>query len=352
MIDVSPADKFAAKARQAPRKFSILQECGLTNKNQRLLDVGCQRGALVGLLRGKGYAVTGVELDGDSFNFGVENNTLDPQRDYNMGVEALPSSLNGTFDIVSIFLFAIPWNIRDQVFKRIAQLLKPTGLLIIGTEAHFYVGPDDSLSLEPPLKKYFSHTRKYWLPSDNEDPQKYLMVCQGPGEKLTLRDDQIRRPGYSLIKGNLRQIEQEQATGLKRHVSSYQEYSSIRPPKYKVIIPYTVCRQSHDKRDQDHDPSSSGSLVTSVLGGASVDSQKDAMAGSCFMVNGERHNANHWRSRLYHRFSTIIPKTIRRGMANYHFNNVPLSLFFPESNTSVKPNDVNYSNTSTPSLKS
>lgn len=136
-------------------------------------------------MKNAGANVISVEPDKVACNYAIENEILSKDDVYNCSIQEMPKELDEKFDLITIFLFLIPRSDHETVFKRVSELLKPEGKLVIGTELQDYIKypkyDKDDFSLRPVLEKYFDNLKLNLSPTSIDDnPNKYVFICSDP----------------------------------------------------------------------------------------------------------------------------------------------------------------------------
>lgn len=118
-----------------------------------ILDVGCGNGEKSAKMTSKGANVYGVEPDADMLKAAVDNGRLSSGRAYASKLQDMPQELLGSFDVVTVWSFCIPYSEREVFFKRLSECIKPEGKVVISVvDEQFLRG---SASIMPLLKESF-----------------------------------------------------------------------------------------------------------------------------------------------------------------------------------------------------
>lgn len=104
-------------------------------------------------MKNMGAIVTVCEPDQSSL---VEARKLNLENYYESTAQSLPSSLNGQFDLATMFLWNIHLTQYDQVARRLTKLIKPDGKVIIGMHDDDYCNDRHPLGVKPLMEKYFN----------------------------------------------------------------------------------------------------------------------------------------------------------------------------------------------------
>jgi SAM-dependent methyltransferase len=128
--------------------LAVLDRYLKPGKSNRILDVGCGTGTMLGYLSRYGHA-QGIDADEQAVRFCLERGVRDVQQ---VTASILPFE-DGTFDLVTIL--DVLEHIDDDAgtLRELHRVLRPGGLLLVSVPAYrFLWGPQDEIS---------NHKRRY-----------------------------------------------------------------------------------------------------------------------------------------------------------------------------------------------
>lgn len=135
-------DIYEIKKQIASENARALREFNITLKGKKVLDIGFGLEYNSDIMRRLGAEVYGVEPDKEAFDFAISQQLIDGRNAFNSTLQDMPQDLFGTFDLATIFLYAIPFSERQDVMQLLAKSIKPTGTTIIGLYDNLYINGD------------------------------------------------------------------------------------------------------------------------------------------------------------------------------------------------------------------
>lgn len=131
--------------------------------HQNILDIGCGTGTLTFFLAQKGHKITGIDISQNAIDLCKKNAKEIGLNNIRFSQAEFPniSLVKNTFDMI-IFTEVIE-HIKDDnlAIRRIADLLKPGGILILSTPS--VSAPLHKLGLTKNFDKRVGHLRRYSL---------------------------------------------------------------------------------------------------------------------------------------------------------------------------------------------
>ena len=162
--------------------------------NKRILDIGTRNGlnCYSLLFLGK-KEVIGIDIDDSEF-FNLEKyiNQMNPNKEkneysrqkfdyYKNNIKLIKVNLldfvdDNKFDIITCFLWNMPFNEYDKIMLKIKSLLNTNGMLYIGIHDYDYKNTKNQLSVINLLNKYFDKVRII----DDKDPFQWIIEATEP----------------------------------------------------------------------------------------------------------------------------------------------------------------------------
>ena len=126
--------------------------------NKSCLDIGTRNGAnCVNLVKVGALSVLGIDIDSSRFNEMWVNKKITLLKQ-----DLLTMDSFNTFDVITCFLWNMPYLQYTNVMNKIKELLNPDGLVYIGIADEDYkcdpAGPH-SVNIVELLKQHFNNTR-------------------------------------------------------------------------------------------------------------------------------------------------------------------------------------------------
>ena len=121
-------------------EFLKLQSVDLFGK--KVLDVGFGLGYNSNAMRNLGAIVYGVEPDKEAFDYAVSNGLIDQDKAFNCKLQNIPDNLIGAFDVVTVFLYCIPFLEREEFASILAKMVKQDGIVVIGIADDIFITGD------------------------------------------------------------------------------------------------------------------------------------------------------------------------------------------------------------------
>ena len=134
----------------------LKNSCNFINKC--CLDIGTRNGAnCENLVRVGASSVVGIDIDSSRFDEMWSNNKITLLKQ-----DLLTMDNSNKFDVITCFLWNMPYLQYTNVMNKIKELLNPDGLVYIGIADEVYKcdppGPK-SVNIVELLKKHFNNTR-------------------------------------------------------------------------------------------------------------------------------------------------------------------------------------------------
>ena len=130
--------------------------CNFINKS--CLDIGTRNGAnCENLVKVGASSVLGIDIDDTRFNEMQVNNKITLLKQ-----NLLTMDTSKKFDVITCFLWNMPYLQYNEIMNKIKELLNPTGLVYIGIvdDIYKYDPPSPySVNIIELLKKHFNNTR-------------------------------------------------------------------------------------------------------------------------------------------------------------------------------------------------
>lgn len=130
--------------------------CNFINKS--CLDIGTRNGAnCENLIKVGASSVLGIDIDITRFNEMQVNNKITLLKQ-----NLLTMDTSKKFDVITCFLWNMPYLQYNEIMNKIKELLNPTGLVYIGIvdDIYKYDPPSPySVNIIELLKKHFNNTR-------------------------------------------------------------------------------------------------------------------------------------------------------------------------------------------------
>ena len=149
--------------------------CNFINKS--CLDIGTRNGAnCENLVKVGASSVLGIDIDDTRFNEMQVNNKITLLKQ-----NLLTMDTSKKFDVITCFLWNMPYLQYNEIMNKIKELLNPTGLVYIGIvdDIYKYDPPSPySVNIIELLKKHFNNTRvldinaRQWLIEAKRKTQK------------------------------------------------------------------------------------------------------------------------------------------------------------------------------------
>ena len=149
--------------------------CNFINKS--CLDIGTRNGAnCENLIKVGASSVLGIDIDITRFNEMQVNNKITLLKQ-----NLLTMDTSKKFDVITCFLWNMPYLQYNEIMNKIKELLNPTGLVYIGIvdDIYKYDPPSPySVNIIELLKKHFNNTRvldinaRQWLIEAKRKTQK------------------------------------------------------------------------------------------------------------------------------------------------------------------------------------
>lgn len=140
--DIDIEGNINVKKRIAQENLEVLSKMEIDVSGKKILDVGFGLGYNTRALRDLGAEVWGCEPKKGDYDFSIVNGNIDIDKAFNCVLQDMDDSLDGTFDIITCFLYCIPYEERDSFFLKILSLLKDDGIAIIACVEHFLAFSD------------------------------------------------------------------------------------------------------------------------------------------------------------------------------------------------------------------
>jgi len=126
--------------------------------NKKCLDIGTRNGAnCENLVRVGASSVLGIDIDSSRFDEMWSNNKITLLKQ-----DLLTMDNSNKFDVITCFLWNMPYLQYTNVMNKIKELLNPDGLVYIGIadQIYKYDPPSPySVNIVELLKKHFNNTR-------------------------------------------------------------------------------------------------------------------------------------------------------------------------------------------------
>ena len=126
--------------------------------NKKCLDIGTRNGAnCVNLVSVGASSVLGIDIDSSRFDEMWSNNKIKLLKQ-----DLLTMDNSNKFDVITCFLWNMPYLQYTNVMNKIKELLNPHGLVYIGIadQIYKYDPPSPySVNIVELLKKHFNNTR-------------------------------------------------------------------------------------------------------------------------------------------------------------------------------------------------
>lgn len=122
------AKKIDSKRRRAKKTVSRI--CKNFVSSGRWLDVGCSAGFIVEAAKNAGYEAHGVDVEQWGVNFAQEQLKLDNVKQGFLGEQNYPDAY---FDVITVYEVIEHVPDLNAFVKELARLLKPSGVIEIGT---------------------------------------------------------------------------------------------------------------------------------------------------------------------------------------------------------------------------
>ncbi len=144
------ADPFASEVQRTLLMLGV--------KGKTILDIGARSGShALEMVRLGASKVVAIDPDNSRFKE-YEGSAGYNQIEFHK-LTAQEYNPDFQFDVITIFLWNIPFSQYDPIMEAIKRLLKPDGTLLVGAIDDVYVSEEDSVSVPKLLRKHFNSVR-------------------------------------------------------------------------------------------------------------------------------------------------------------------------------------------------
>lgn len=123
-------------SNEIPKIFSKLR---IPIKGKKVLDVGSGYGFNAKKMTELGAKVFGIEPNLEAANISIIEGNFKPKNILKMSVQNIPERFNKIFDLVTVFLYNIPFTERNEVMEKLTRLIKPEGKVIVSLMDDVYI---------------------------------------------------------------------------------------------------------------------------------------------------------------------------------------------------------------------
>ena len=144
---------------------------------KKVLDVGFGLGYNSKAMRDRGANVYGVEPRDENYKYAISNGLIDKRKAFNCSLQDIPEDLLGSFDIVTVFLYNISIQEREDFSNMLAKAVKTDGLVIIGMRDSEYIYGDEYIEpVSSSIYKCFNNVHLVKGKNDNIGNLCYIMA--------------------------------------------------------------------------------------------------------------------------------------------------------------------------------
>ena len=146
------------KEKDARENIVFFDSYGINVNGKKVLDVGFGLGYNPKAMRDRGANVYGVEPRYEDYKYAISNGLIDKRKAFNCSLQDIPEDLLGSFDIVTVFLYNISIQEREDFSKMLAKAVKADGLVIIGMYDSVYIYGDEYIEpVSSSIYRYFNN---------------------------------------------------------------------------------------------------------------------------------------------------------------------------------------------------
>lgn len=135
----------------------------------------------------------GVEPDKVAYDWAISNNMISKDKALNCTLQEIPNELVGTFDIVTLFLYNIPFRERYTIGNMLSKVVKNNGIVIIGLHDKIFINGDQFISpVSESINPYFENVLVSKV-NDNSRGNRCFIITTQPVKELDFNDSISRR---------------------------------------------------------------------------------------------------------------------------------------------------------------
>ena len=165
------------KEKDARDNIVFFDSYGINVNGKKVLDVGFGLGYNSKEMRDRGANVYGVEPRDEDYKYAISNGLIDKRKAFNCSLQDIPEDLLGSFDIVTVFLYNISIQEREDFSKMLAKAVKADGLVIIGMHDSVYIYGDEYIEpVSSSIYKCFNNVYLVKGKNDNVGNLYYIMA--------------------------------------------------------------------------------------------------------------------------------------------------------------------------------
>ena len=165
------------KERIARENIDFFDLHGINLNGKQVLDVGFGLGYNSKAMSDRGASVYGVEPREEDFKYAISNGLIDKNQAFNCLLQDIPEDLLGSFDIVTVYLYNISIQEREDFSNMLAKAVKADGLVIIGMQDSEYIYGDEYIEqVSSSIYKCFNSVHLVKGKNDNIGNLYYIMA--------------------------------------------------------------------------------------------------------------------------------------------------------------------------------
>jgi SAM-dependent methyltransferase len=157
--------------------ISTLYRQGISLEGKSVLDVGARTGENAHAMIQHGANVIVCDPDENSLQQGIEAGYLKPE-DVRFGtLQDFSSEFYGKFDLVTCFMWCIPFAQRETFTAALCNALKPGGKIILGLVDDAFINDPHGAAVKPLMDRYCQNVQEV---QNSEGYNKCFLVCTSP----------------------------------------------------------------------------------------------------------------------------------------------------------------------------
>ena len=165
------------KEKIARENIVFFDSHGINMNGKKVLDVGFGLGYNSKAMRDRGANVYGVEPKDEDYKYAISNGLIDKSQAFNCLLQDIPEDLLGSFDIVTVFLYNILIQEREDFSNMLAKAVKADGLVIIGMQDSLFIYGDGYIEpVSSSIYKSFNRVHLVKGKNDNIGNLYYIMA--------------------------------------------------------------------------------------------------------------------------------------------------------------------------------